>query len=398
MAQGNHNSQSSSAKTLDRKRRLAECYQRGIHLSAHDKNYDYAHAVFAECVLNDPGNLQFVEAMVKNLRASKPEHKKSPFKLGRGGSRALAKLVQQKAWADVLRTGIELLKADPWDVTTLHAMAEACAALHHNEVELVYLKQALDAEPKNVEVNRHCARSLARMGQFDQAIACWHRVETLRGKDAEASKQISFLAQEKIMYPGGRPPAAPVKEIPTAAEPAQEQTPQAVLLTPQQRLEQAIAQDPKEAANYLELADLLLRSNRFDAAEAILSRAVTACGEQQVLSERLNRVRHLRAEEQRMLAEERAAEQQLINAPIRVPWLELGLATGVVALAAQLIPAVRTAVLTVVDFRHWSQSGWMVFNIAVLLGLIAARFLPQLRGNSKRRQIRRKLRLSGGQR
>lgn len=397
MAKVNQTSQSSSAKTIDRKRRLSDCYQRGIHLSTHDKNYDYAHVMFAECVLQDPGNLKFVEAMVQNLRASKPNHKKSTLKLSRGGSRALAKSVQHKAWSDVFRIGIELLKADPWDVATLHAMAEACAALHHNEPELVYLKQALDAEPKNVEVNRHCARSLGRMGQFDQAIACWHRVETLRGKDAEASKMISFLAQEKLMYPGGRPPAAPVKEV-AAAEPMQEEMPQAVVFTPQQRLEQAIAQDPEDVANYVELAELLLGSNRFDAAEAILSRAVTVCGKQHVLAERLDRVRTLRAEEQRMLAEERAVEQQLMNAPIRVPWLELGLAACVIILVAQLIPAVRAFAWSMIDIRQWSQFGWMVFNIVVLLGLIAARFMPQLRGNSQRRRIRRKYRLSGGDR
>jgi hypothetical protein len=77
-------------------------------------------------------------------------------------------------------------------------MAKACEALHYNEVELVYLKPALDAAPKDANVNRHCARSLARMGQFDQAIACWHRVDEITGKDREAAAMISQLAEERM--------------------------------------------------------------------------------------------------------------------------------------------------------------------------------------------------------
>jgi hypothetical protein len=70
--------------------------------------------------------------------------------------------------------------------------------LHHNEVELVYLKQALEANPKDADVNRHCARSLARMGQFDQAIACWHRVEKIVPGDREVARMISELSEQKV--------------------------------------------------------------------------------------------------------------------------------------------------------------------------------------------------------
>ncbi len=35
------------------------------------------------------------------------------------------------------------------------------------------------------------AESLARMGQFDQAIACWHRIEELDKGNDEARRKIS---------------------------------------------------------------------------------------------------------------------------------------------------------------------------------------------------------------
>lgn len=342
--------------------------------------------MFAECVLNDPGNLQFVEAMVQNLRARTPRVRK--WRLPSSGNRTLKKALQHQNWAEVIRKGVELLKTDPWNVATLRAMAQASAARHHNEVELVYLKQALDAEPKNVEVNRHCGHSLGRMGQFDQAIACWHRVEKLKGKDEEAAKMISMLAEEKLKYPGGHPPLIKAKEaLVEEAEP--KDTPHDVVLSPRQKLEQAITRDPQNIANYLELAELLSGANQFNAAETLLTRAIDACGDQQVLVVQLDRVRYLRAEEQRMLAEERALEQQITDAPLHIPWLPIVLALAIVFLALQLIPSIGNAVWRTLDVAHWSRSGWVLFNIFVLLVLIAVRFSPNLFAYARRRRIRK---------
>src|SRR4051794_2754454 len=105
------------------KHRLSECYKRGLHLATCEKNYDYAHAMFAECVLNDPGNAQFVESMVQNLRVRTPHIRK--WHLPRTGNHILKRALQHKEWADVIRKGVDLLKADPWCVATLRAMAES---------------------------------------------------------------------------------------------------------------------------------------------------------------------------------------------------------------------------------------------------------------------------------
>jgi len=391
MAQDTQSTSGASGASSSRNRRLSDCFERGLHLSNCDQNYDYAHAMFAECVRHEPGSFQFVEAMIRNLRARSPSAKKRPFKLGRRGARTLKTAIQRKEWTEVFTAGVELLNADPWEVTTLRALAEASAARHYNEVELVYFKQALDAEPTNVEVNRHCARSLGRMGQFDQAIACWHRIEKLRGKDDEAAKMISLLAEEKLKYPGGRPPAARSKAA-LAEEPEVKETPQEIVLSPRQKLEQAIEQEPQKVANYLELAELLLESSQFNAAETVLVRGLAACGEQHELVEQLRRVRMLRADEQRELAEERAMQQEIENAPFRIPWLELALIAMVLMLALQLIPAFRAAAWRLVDFRQWSQLGWIAFNIIVLIALVAVRFAPDLLVYSRERQKRRRRR------
>lgn len=215
---------SSSART-----RSQACFSRGQLLALQEKNLDYAHEMFVECVSLDPSNLNYVEALIKNLLHKCPSSAKSSYPAPSfGDARLLKKALAQRDWLRALRLGLVLLKSNPWHITTLRCMAEACAGLHFNEVELVYLKQALDANPKDVDVNRHCARSLARMAQFDQAIACWHRVEQLAPKDREAPHMIVRLSEEKIQHAAElrdlaskQPPVKNMSEtiaIPTIAE------------------------------------------------------------------------------------------------------------------------------------------------------------------------------------
>src|SRR5262249_45263777 len=136
---------------------LAECYERALRLMQ-EKDYSYAETLLAECVLRDPGNLKYVETWLQSLQAKFSGSKKRmvPTPVYEG-ARALKKAVAHKQWQAVFGEGIALLKFNPWNVVGLRSLAEACAQLHFNEVELVYLKQALDADPKNLEVNRHCA-------------------------------------------------------------------------------------------------------------------------------------------------------------------------------------------------------------------------------------------------
>jgi tetratricopeptide (TPR) repeat protein len=300
------------------RQRLEECFARGRDLARVEKDYDYAHVMFAECVGQDPANLEYVEALLANLKAKFGGDKKNARHLLRlSGEREFKKAVVDKVWPDVLRLGIEVLKGDPWHVVTLRGMAQACEALHYNEVELAYLKQALDAAPKNVDVNRHCARSLARMGQFDQAIACWHRVEEITGGDREATGMISRLSEEKLKYPGGRPP--PKKDqISSGQQPtAESQQPEsgqpptadsqeptsAFPPSPRQKLEQAIEVDPADVSNYLKLAELLCEMRHYENSERTLVRALDCCAQRQPVENALERVRSLRAEAEREAAE-----------------------------------------------------------------------------------------------
>ena len=314
------------------RQRLQKCYETGVKLWKTDKNHDYAHAMFAQCVAQDPANLVYVEAMLDNLQAM---FGGSPKNVGRslsfGGNRPFKKAVAQKEWREVLKLGIELLLANPWDIATLRAMADACAALRFNEVELRYLKNALDSNARDPDVNRHCARSLARMGQYDQAIACWHRVEELVRGDDEAPRMISELSLQKTRHAAGitddvpvRPRSGPAKETakgnattPTAppaterategATPSTPAEPRAeIRLNPRQKLERMIRDNPSDLEPYLQLAELLTREERFGDAEQTLTRALAVSGGQMHVQEQLEEAQMRRARARCRVAEQRA--------------------------------------------------------------------------------------------
>lgn len=360
------NSSSKSAGTNDPSSRLGQCYQRGMRLMTHDKNYDYAHTMFAECVVHEPGNVVYVESMLQNLVIQFPKPFKQSLFAGKS-IRTLKRAVREKQWNTVFRQGIEILKSSPWNTNALRIMAEACAQCHYNECELAYLKLALDSNPKDIEVNRHCANSLARMGQFDQAISCWHRIEMLRNGNAEASHMIAFLSEEKLKYPGGRPVTmtSPPKAV-MVAPPNEEQANEVSELSPRQKLEQAISLNPKDIANYLELAHLLLLSDQFQQAEATVLRGLAECGDDSELRCCLNQICETRLQRDAERDVTRKKEIERRNRP-RVPWLEISMIFCVFVLILQMVPSVGSVTLLLIDVHKWSRMAWCAMAAILLL-------------------------------
>ena len=77
---------------------------------------------------------------------------------------------------------------------------------------------------------------------------------------------ILYLSEEKLKYPGGRPVviAERPKVQSTVASVGEYEAVKSMdlELSPRQKLEQAIENDPNDVSNYLELADLLAGSER----------------------------------------------------------------------------------------------------------------------------------------
>jgi tetratricopeptide (TPR) repeat protein len=355
--------------------RLEDCFHRGAERAA-ARDFDYAHAMFSECVEGDPGNLKYVEALLANLQARHGERRKRP-----GGrlTRGLRAAVERQQWDEALWLGIATLEGNPWHVATLHVLAQACEALHLNEVELAYLKAALDADPRDPDVNRHCARSLARMGQFDQAIACWRRVERHVPGDREAAEMIGRLAEEKLRWaaaPEARDPrqaasptvaeAAAGDEPPTAASGAQGAPPR-VELTARQQLESAIVDAPADVGNYLALAKLLVEQGEFDQAERWLERAERNCAQRAAIQQARENVQTQRAAAAAAL-ERQQRDRQRRTTPRGVPWLEMLLVAAFAGLVVQLVPGWQAG-LAEFGRRHL-RALLIVLNVVVLLALV----------------------------
>ncbi|MDA0657213.1 MAG: tetratricopeptide repeat protein [Planctomycetota bacterium] len=347
-----------SPSSPDRHPKLVAAFQRGKQLSSRDKNYDYAHEMFALCAIQDPGNLAYVEAMFQNLRTKFQRDKKQRPKASLGNASGVKKAISHANWTEAFTLCVEQLQANPWHVPTLRAIAEACATLHLNEVELAYLKQALDADPKSVDVNRHCARSLARMGQFDQAMACWHRIEQLVPRDREAPQMIGRLSQEKIEFamghhgPANDPQLATTqaatktaKAEPATMEPAPVTPPSTIpipsQLTPRQLLEQAIAMEPTHVSHYLELARLLAEQRRCKEARHVLEKCIAKCGDSPGVQHQLDL---LRTQELDAMATRQFTADAKRRNPVGIPWLEIALVVSGIALVVQLVPGLNAPI------------------------------------------------------
>ncbi len=343
--------------TPAQRQRLQKCYTHALKLSTQETkpDYDYAHTLLTECVTQDPGNLLYVEALLDNLERKFDRNKKGARLAGLGGARGGVKKAASKGeWTDVLALGPDALSSNPWDVATLRALARACQAHHYNEVELRYLKNALDANPKDVEVNRHCAESLARMGQFDQSIACWKRVEEFgKGKDKdEALSKVSELTVERARGRSGLPgeahplPASSAKTALKGQDLGPESSPKtrttreasagtrkkpveqegAIIDSPEvaaafaksdptndefrRSLEKAIADHPGDAGSYVLLADLFAERGDFDEAQQLLDRGLAASGRSLAIIERLEDLLIERAQHQVAVAEKRQVNEK----------------------------------------------------------------------------------------
>jgi tetratricopeptide (TPR) repeat protein len=318
-----------------------QCFRRGGEaLERKPPNLDYAIEMFSLCVVGDAASPAYAQALLGSLRQKFGGKKAGGLAsiLSGGGGRGLKKFAAAGQWQDLIKQGVTTLKSTPSDQGCLLAMADACGNLGFNDSQRVYLKAALDAAPKDAEVNRQCAAFLAGQGEFDQAIACWVRIRDVKGLRDEAEKEIARLQVEKTIVAGrglaGR--AAPAGSPQAAAKPAAggsasaesgssiepgESAPRPASATPAESsapassdaeriaaLRRAIAGNPTGIDDYLELADLLERHATVSEAEQVLAQALAASGNDLKVQEHIED-RHIRWSRHRvMLAEKRLAE------------------------------------------------------------------------------------------
>jgi tetratricopeptide (TPR) repeat protein len=263
--------------------------------SAEKLSYDYAHDLFSECLVDDPGNLIYLQYLLGNLAQkygnSKKGAKFSALRLA-PARMALNKAAGKGQWRDAIQAAADALKSNPWDVASLLAVADVYEQVGSDECQLFILRWALDASPKDVTVNRRAAQTLGRLGQFDQAISCWQRVLAAKPLDQEASKAISQLGVEQTIQKGGYQQDASKLEASVRGGSATGAETESVAGQPmnpamaksevgyrrEKELRSAIDADPTDLNNYLQLAELLTAQDRLRDALKLLTHALAAAG------------------------------------------------------------------------------------------------------------------------
>jgi tetratricopeptide (TPR) repeat protein len=275
--------------------RLQAVFEHGQRC-AEKGDHDYAHDLFTQCLVEDPANLIYLQHMLGNLAQKYGNSKKGSRLSGlksKSSRMSLTKAAGKSQWHEAFQAACDALKYNPWEIATLLAVADAYEHIGCHECQLYVLRWALDVDPKDVTVNRRAGKALSAMGQFDQAISCWQRVEKAKPNDEEARKAISQLSVERTILQGGYNPESlgggqvDLSQLEASLRDRVGQGQQARSPQPagdgdvrqrEQALAEAMASRPAELANYLELADLLTNQQRLREAEQVLSRALAASG------------------------------------------------------------------------------------------------------------------------
>ncbi len=295
-----------------KRKMLQQCFEAGSSKSA-SGNYDFADQMFTQCVVGDPANMLYAQNFLANLQKKYNNNKTGASMAGMRSATSKGKVAyaaKRKDWLGVITAGLEVLKLNPWETSTLGEMGNACEQLRFDECQVVWLKGALEADIKHPEANRLLGRALGRLGQFDQAIACWTRVQQAKPNDEEAHRSIANLQVEKTIDKGGYENAESSTQVMADKQAqAERHGTGGARSSPEQTLEKKIAKDPANVSLYLELADLHQKEERFNEAEAVLKRALDASGGNTEVREYLEDVELRHARHEVLRAENRAKKE-----------------------------------------------------------------------------------------
>jgi thioredoxin-like negative regulator of GroEL len=277
--------------------RLSKCFKSGSD-NLRKGNYEYAVELFASCVAGDPASpvyaQAFLEALAKKFAGKKKKGALSSL-LAAGSRGNLKRLVAAGDIRKAVKTGLDTLKNNPDDIACILGLADACGAAGCLDTQGWFLRRALDVAPRDVSVNKHCAAFKERLGEFEQAVACWQRIADNKGVKELAEREIARLSVEK----------AKRKLEGRDSKPQQD----GEQVSPVEQLRKRLAVAPTDTEVAFELADLLEREEGPEAAEEVLTTILAATGNALKVQEHLED-RRLRWAKRRVMIAEKNAEQQ----------------------------------------------------------------------------------------
>ena len=122
------------------RKRLQQNFQRGEQNL--NRNIDYAIEMFVLCVLGDPANVIYLQALLGTLRKKHSGKSRGGLAgvFSAGGRAKVRKLAAAGKHQDAIKAGVEVLKSNPSDHNCLLAMAEVAGAISRFEPVSMWTK------------------------------------------------------------------------------------------------------------------------------------------------------------------------------------------------------------------------------------------------------------------
>ena len=283
--------------TAEQRRGAAGQYERAQQVLA-TGNFDYGIDLLRKCCLTEPGSIVYRQALRHAQKGKYQDNQKGQslaFWRSLPAKLRLQAAVGTKNYIKALEYAEEILTRNPWDESTLLALAEALEGLGLLDQALWTLDQARKSNPKSVRVNRRLAIVLEKLGNFAQAIKLWEYVRHADPSDKEAEHKVKDLSASDTIVRGGYEDAiegdidTPMAAGEKAWAEKNKQEPESSTEEPDDddhdhsdergakdiaALEAKIKAHPKLAGKYLHLASIHRKYGQLEKARAVLEQGL----------------------------------------------------------------------------------------------------------------------------
>jgi tetratricopeptide (TPR) repeat protein len=264
----------------DSQKSIAQTFFQYGNDAAMKNNHDYAIQMYREACKLDPENLIFRQAL-RGIERRKFGN--DPAKVGRlVGARIQpirfkAKASKGKNWAHVLELCEEAFLYNPWDVGVARDAAEAAEHLDY-KLLAQWLVESVQAQANDADFFRYAGHIQELNESWAKAIQCWERVKKLAPNDETAHRKINALSASATIQRSGLGEAIDQRNEAKPAGPDACEIEEMRLqkLSPEERFQKEIQENPERIGPYLQLADHYKMRRQLDEAEKVLARGLKA--------------------------------------------------------------------------------------------------------------------------
>ncbi|WP_169974288.1 tetratricopeptide repeat protein [Tautonia rosea] len=248
-------------------------------------NLPYAMDMYKNALKIAPLEVKFRQALRTAMRK---KFQNDPSKVGMfAGAKVQPIRLRIKAskgrghWLEAIEHCEEAFAYNPWDIGVSRDLAEAAEQLGSPALARWAMESVQAQAVDDVGFWKHMAHVYAFAEDFPRAILCWERIKKLSPGDEEASRQINALSASQTIHGSGLNNQVQRQESPSAKTFSEQDEDTEALrgrqaMSPEERMERDIKENPSRPGPYLELASQYRLQQRLDEARDVLARGLKA--------------------------------------------------------------------------------------------------------------------------